>query len=188
MPDTTKTTVKDPNTLTLRFAIPSDATDETIDIIRTEAMKAIKLQAASAVMRPIHIECQIITEREVSPGEWCTEDDDSAIRNLPNRQVMQFVVPCEPLYIVAMLTDDAQKATEYALKRWPDKNLRVIALTDRMLLGRLYGHQGVPLVMVPGTQRLLWHRDVAFHARCGRVVPLPEETPSAALSPRVALG
>ena len=174
MPDTTKSTVKDPNTLTLRFAIPSDATDETIDIIRTEAMKAIKLQAASAVMRPMHVECQIVKEREVNPGEWRTEDDDSAIRGLPARNVLRFVVPCEHSDVVAVLADSPQEAMEYAVQRWPEKNVRVIAISDRTSLGRLYGHQGVPLVMAPGTQRLLWHRDVAYHERCGRVVPLPD--------------
>ena len=165
---------KDANTLTLHVVIPKDATNDIVDTLRKEALRNIRVQAASAVMRPMHVECQIVKEREVNPGEWRTEDDDSAIRELPARDVLRFVVPCEHSDVVAVLADSPQEAMEYAVQRWPEKNVRVIAISDRTSLGRLYGHQGVPLVMAPGTQRLLWHRDVAYHERCGRVVPLPD--------------
>lgn len=104
-----------------------------------------------------------IDEHRIPPSEL---SDD-----IPRAEIWHFTVTCEPADFVAVVADTKEAAESFGREYFgPDVRIDPLLLpTD---LTKLYGHQGTPCVVVPGTTEILWHRNLDYHARCGRIVML----------------
>lgn len=175
------------NTYRQYVPMPADSiiTPEMRDGIMRDAITKLHCEVAKNAMRvATEIECVSRFEYDVpradendeTSGGWVAEDllAPSDREGLDRREVISMSAVCEPVDTVAVLADGVSEATEYAEDRWHGKNVRVIALTDRVSLARLYGHQRVPFSIAPGTTKLMWHREIAHHTRAGRLVLIDE--------------
>jgi len=175
----------DTNTLRMSVAVPLDYDDNGKRALDDSSMYRIKQALARQGKISIGI-TRHSTYQLLVNAEWISTDDLSnndlaALAEVswsPKRETWHYVVETCMAYVVAVVADTAQKAKTYAMHVWPElpATLRVIAIIDRSDLTKLYGHQGVPLVVDPSATPLVWHREVQYHVRCGRVTVVSEST------------
>lgn len=171
----------DDNAYTLHMAVvvPSNAdSDEQAQLAYATRMKANVLAARRGMLID-NVTAKITHEVQVKDSDdkflW-READVAALGkmtipdNAEYRDVWYFTFPCVESPVIAVLADTVDAATEYAKLVWPETDARLIAVTDRVSLSRLYGHQGTPFVVAPNTTAMIWHRDINYHVVCGRII------------------
>lgn len=164
--------------LTLRVALPQGADGDVERDIDTQAMKKMREHAANNCMRINDIQRDVSYERQTEKdgkSVWTPETSippDSLTDELPRRTCWTYTVQCVPAERVAVLANSVEDAVRFANDFWKGKSLEVIALTEARVLAKLFYHQGTPYVVVPGTDSLHWHSQLAYHVRCGRIVPV----------------
>lgn len=72
--------------------------------------------------------------------------------------------------IIVVLADDKESAMKFGTKLRVMSTTGIMPMHQRSELYLLYGHRGMPLVIVPGTIVQPWHSELDRHLEMGRII------------------